>query len=261
MPYQGLSDTSVDPESIPEVSPWFYIIMILGHLILSTVLTWARATAAGLDLARAMICQIFLSMMVVYGAGFLPVLGQHRFWTDNFGSLLKSGLVVLLAMFVNASFVYVRSSHDEVRLSLSGGLFSLGELLSKLSSDLWRIAGNTHRDGRNQKRSRMAPTSISVTRMTIGTQMSLLLSSMEPAMPPFCSHSDDARAFAFLTSKLQVHVGSVRSVEKITKALFEGIEVPEPVQTKLLTCAALITSTLAGVASEMSQALRIDSSK
>merc|ERR1719183_2077094 len=100
---------------------------MVGHAVLGALFTWTRATATGLDMALGLIAQIFVSMMGTFGIGFLPLRGQYWFWTGNYGSTLKSGLVVLLALVVNACFIYVRSAPEAVRVLLrSGGALLAG---------------------------------------------------------------------------------------------------------------------------------------
>lgn len=259
VPLEGLSDTTVDPSTIPEISSWFYIIIILGHLLLGTILTWTRATAIGLDVALALIGQIFVSEMAVLGVGFLPFRGQTWLWTDSYGSFLKNGLVVCLALFVNSSFVYVHSAHDDVRETISACFFDLSELYSRISSDLNAVAHGITKGSLSEA---PVPTSISIMRKTLLSQSSMMAATMEPAIPGvFCSSSDDSQRFALLIQKLQVHLGSVRSVEKITRTLIDGIsgigQLPRPLQTRVISTAALITAKLAGLASEMGHPLRV----
>ena len=255
VPKEGLSDTSVDPTTIPEISAWFYIVIMVVHAVLGAPLTWARATAGGTDVALALVLHVFASIMFVFGMAFLPVSGLTWFWTDLYGTLLKNGLVVCLAMFVNSCFVYVRSAHDDVRQTLSGCFSDVGELLSRVSSDLDAVA-----HGAETRSKASSPTSISIMQKTLSVQSSIVAATMEPAIPGvFCSFSDDSGSFGLLTQKLQVHLGSLLSVEKITKTLVDGISGPSAAQTQVLSCAALITSTLAGLVSQMGDPLRVTS--
>lgn len=266
VPLQGLADTSVDPATIPEISAWFYIIIMVGHAVLGALFTWTRATATGLDMAQALLAQIFASMMGTFGIGFLPLLGQNWFWTGNYGSTLKSGLVVLLALVVNACFIYVRSAHDDVRRKLSECFFDLGELYSRVASDLDSVvhAGDSPSA---TKASKSSASSISIMRKTLDTQSSMMLSTMEPAIPGvFCTSSDDSRKFGLLIQKLQVHLGSVRSVEKITQTMVECVRrttdvssVPREAWKRIVSCASLITSEVAALVTEMGTPLRVTS--
>ena len=256
VPVEGLSDTTVtDPLSIPPISSWFYIIIIVVHVVIGVPLMWARATAGGLDVSLSLVSQVFVSITFVLGTGLLPLEGLTWLWTGMYLNLLKSGLVVALAMFVNSCFVYVRSSHDDVRRSLLSSLCDLGELLSRVASDLNMVA-----HGAQTTSKASSPTSVSIMQKTLGAQQSMNLSAMEPAIPGvFCSFDDDSRKFGLLTQKLQVHLGSIRSVEKITKTLVDGLSAPSAAQTKVISGAALITSTLAALVSEMGDRLRVTS--
>jgi hypothetical protein len=256
VPVEGLSDTTVtDPLSIPPISSWFYITVIIIHVFVGVPLMWSRGTASStVDVALSQVSQVFVSVLFVFGMFVLPSQGLTWLWRGLFISLLKSGLVACLAMFVNSCFVYVRSSHDDVRRSLLSSLCDLGELLSRVASDLNMVALG------NKVKPKASPTSVSIMQKTLDAQQSMNLSAMEPAIPGvFCSFDDDSRKFGLLTQKLQVHLGSIMSVEKITKTLVDGLSAPSAAQTKVISGAALITSTLAALVSEMGDRLRVTS--
>lgn len=254
VPVEGLS-SGADPSTIPPISAWFYIVIIVTHAVVGVPLMWARATAGGLDIIFCLVTHVFVSITFVFGMALLPVQGLTFLWADMYLSLLKSGLVSCLAMVVNSCLVYVRSSHDDVRRSLLGSLVDLGELLSRVASDLNMVAQGAH----TPRFKASSPTSESIMQKTLDAQSSMAVSALEPAVPGvFCSYGDDRRRFGLLNQKLQVHLGSIRSVEKITKTLIDGVTVPSAAQAKVISCASLITSTLAALVSEMGHKLRID---
>lgn len=134
VPLQGLSGLTPADADTAELSSTFFVLLMVLHLVFYMWLTYMRATTTGLNNVYVTVLISVVSAVTMMGLFLMPSVGQYKFWTNVYSSVIKSSLVTLLGMTANAMILYVKSSHDKVREQLGDVFLEMGKLLSKCSS-------------------------------------------------------------------------------------------------------------------------------
>lgn len=230
VPLEGLSELQDEANSDAALSSAFWILLMVLHIVVSVFLMYTRATIPGIDVLHANICQIYVSVVTLVGMGLMPTLGQYEFWTQGYSPFIKVNGVVLLAMVVNSTFVYVKSSHDQVREQIGDIFVEMGKLFTKLSSG-FHVASVTKDNNTDIGRwkndtisKRFVKTPRDIMRMSLVAQTSNSMCAFEPPWPMLTSQVGANRfKYANAIGKVQVFLSTLKEFETMAYLILDNV--------------------------------------
>ena len=264
VPLQGLSGLTPADADTAELSSTFFVLLMVLHLVFYMWLTYMRATTTGLNNVYVTILISVVSAVTMMGLFLMPSVGQYKFWTNVYSSVIKSSLVTLLGMTANAMILYVKSSHDKVREQLGDVFLEMGKLLSKCSSgfhlavDLYPspdVYGNWI-----TSTSRVISCE-EIARMSVDAKQTCAMCAFEPPWPVlFCSQPGaDFVKYMDVIKKVQSLLENMSSLESITSAMMKEMSRVQYLTDEtgnLLRTGSYVLATMAGVMSELDAPLR-----
>lgn len=230
VPYQGLD--AIPPGENPSLSSAFWILLMVLHVVFDTVLMYTRVHPSGLNPIFASICQIFSSVVTIYGMAFMPTYGQEKFWTQAYSPLIKAHLLVLLGMILGSVLVYVKSSHDSLREQLGDMCTEIGRIFTSHASGLNIVlcSSSQETDSRykslldwNHKVQRVKSVD-QVMRMSLDAQTECSLCSFEPAWWQLCSQPGaSSKKYGDAIAKFQVLLQTMNALDTITSPMIQNV--------------------------------------
>ena len=268
VPYQGLS--AIPPGENPSLSPWFWILLMVLHVAFDVILMYTRVHTSGPFAVFTSICQIFMSVVTIYGMGLMPSLGQEKFWTQAYSPLIKAHLLCLLGMILGSTLVYVKSTHDSLREQLGDMCTEIGKIFTSYASGLNTVLCTSEKDSVESKHSTLVDWSRNVQkvksadwvmRMSLGAQKESYLCSFEPAWWMFSSQpSADAKKYNHAIAKFQVLLQTINSLDTITSPMIQSVmekgAEPSSAEWSILETASISLALLSAVIQEIASPLK-----
>ena len=259
VPYQGLD--AIPPGENPVLSSAFWILLMVLHVLFDTVLMYTRVHASGLYAIFTSICQIFMSVVTLYGMGLMPTLGQEKFWSHGYSPLIKAHLLVLLGMILSSMVVYVKSSHDTLREQLADMCTDIGKIFSSHASGLNPGVSKYNAFLNLKNHVQGIKSADQVMRMSLVAQAECDLCLYEPALWQFCSQPGaDARKYRNAITRFQVLSQTLNSLDTITfpmirNVMEQGME-PHSAEWDVLETASVSLALLSAVIEAMAWPLK-----
>lgn len=264
VPSDGLSGVSPADATTVELSSTFYVLLMVLHLVFYVWLTYVRATVTGLNNLIMTIVISIVSAITLKGLFLMPSVGQYRFWTTVYSTVIKSSLVTLLGMVANAMILYVKSSHDKVREQLGDIFLEIGKVLSKCSSGFY-VAADRHASpdvyGNWISATSRVKSSDEITSMSLDAKQTCSMCAFEPPWPVvFCSQPGaDFVKYMDVIKRVQSFLGSLSSLESLVVALVKEVtrvgNLTEEME-RLLGTGSCALATMAGVLSQLNAPLQ-----
>jgi hypothetical protein len=268
VPYQGLN--AIQPGENPSLSSWFWILLMVLHVVFDVVLMYTRVYTSGPFALYTNICQLLMSVLTIFGMALMPTLGPEKFWTDAYSPLIKAHLILLLGMIMGSTLVYVKSSHDSLREQIGDMCIEIGKIFSLHASRLNAVLCSSEKASVESKHAalvdwsknvQMVKSADMVLRMSLGAQKECYLCSFEPAWWNFCSQPGaNAKRYGHAITKFQVLLQTINSLDTITspriQAVMEKGAEPLSAEWKILETSYISLALLSGVIQEMISPLK-----
>lgn len=259
VPLQGLD--AIPPGENPVLSSAFWILLMVLHVLFDTVLMYTRVHASGLYAIFTSICQIFMSVVTLYGMGLMPTLGQEKFWSQGYSPLIKAHVLVLLGMILSCTVVYVKSSHDTLREQLADMCTDIGKIFSSHASGLNPGVSKYDAFVNLKNTVHRIKSADQVMRMSLVAQAECDLCLYEPALWQFCSQPGaDTRKYRNAIARFQVLSQTLNSLDTITSPMIrnvmeQGTE-PHSAEWDILETASVSLALLSAVIEAMTWPLK-----
>lgn len=259
VPLEGLSGLSPANADTVELSSTFYVLLMVLHIVFYVWMTYLKAETTGLNNVYVTIMVSIMSAVTLTGLFLMPSVGQYRFWTNIYSTMIKSSLVTLVGMFANAMIFYVKSSHDKVREQLGDMFLEMGKLLSKCSSGFHLVVDRHPSPGVYGNWITATNRVIScdkITRMSLDAKQTCSMCAFEPPWPVLFTSQPGADFIKYMAiiKRVQSFSGSLGSLESITSEMMKEMSCTPNLTDEvgnLLCTGSYVLATIAGVISEL----------